>query len=401
MSIKEVDELGTSTVPKVSEEASLVESLIVVAKNKRMIAGVTAAAGLAALLVSFVIPNVYLATARLLPPQQAQSSAAALLSQIGGIAGAAAGAAGVKSPNDLYVGMLKSRTVADRMIDKFKLKQSYDTEFYEVARRNLANDTSVESGKDGIIEINVQAADKRLAVLLANGYVDELTKLTKTLAITEASQRRLFFERELATAKNKLAEAETKLKGGLETKGMVSIEADSRALAETTGRLRAQVSVKEIELNSMSAFVTESNSEFLRVKQQLSSLRAELSKLENGEQDAGNNAAARQDKRGLENIQVLRDVKYYQMLSELLAKQYEAARLDEAKDSAIVQVLDPAIEPERRFKPKRGMIVAIAALLGFFASIGLAFFKEAKARGLQSPEDQARWKLLIKYLRFR
>lgn len=373
-----VNQLETSTAEirqaKDNDAFDILTLLTVLAKHKKLIIRLPLAVAVATAALSFAIPNSYRANTKLLPPQQSQSSAAALLSQLGGVDGAVAGSAGLKKPSDLYVGMLKSRTVANNIIAKYHLKEHYDVDSDEKARTILEDNTAISSGKEGLINIEVQDKSQKLVPQIANSYYDELVSLTKTLAVTEASQRRLFFERQLELAKNNLASAEMRLKSALDTHGVVSVDADSRVIVETVGRLRALIASKEIQLNSMRAFVTNNNPAYKRVEEELASLRNELEKQENGrapangqEQDGGKSAP------GLENIKVLRDVKYFQMLYELLAKQYEAARLDEAKDSSIIQVLDRAVEPERKFKPKRALIVLFTAFMSFVVAVLIAF----------------------------
>jgi len=381
------------------EGFDLVEIMIVLAKHKRQLIGIPLVIGILATAISFALPNVYQATTKLLPPQQSQSSAAALLSQLGGVA-ALAGAAGGKTPNDLYVGMLKSRTIADKLIKKFDLKKSYDTDSQEKARLILEKNTNIVSGKDGMITIDVEDENQKVVADIANSYVDELLKLSKGLAITEASQRRVFFEGQLEQSKDKLAAAEVSLKRAIDTRGVISVDADSRAIVETVGRLRAQISAKQIQLNSMGTVVTENNPDYRRVQSELSSLQVELSKLENGRQVAGNADGSPVKQSGLENIKILRDVKYYQMLYELLAKQYEAARLDEAKDPAIIQVLDAAVQPEKKVKPKRLIIVFVTVFLSFVGAVFLVFMSEAKRRLKMRPDGEAQLAELSKNLKF-
>lgn len=384
----------------VDSELTLIDVLIIFAKNKKLIIGLPIIAAVIAGAIGLALPNVYRATTKLLPPQQSQSSAAALLSQLGGIAGAAAGSAGLKNPNDLYIGMLKSRTIADKVIEKFDLKKVYDTDSLEKARKKLDENTTITSSKDGFITIEVEDKNQKFVAPLANGYVDELLKLTKVIAVTEASQRRMFFEQQLELSKNKLAAAEMALKGALDTGGVISVDSDSRAILETVGRLRAQISAKEIQLSSMRAFVTANNPDFKRVQEELNSSRLELSKLENGRPGgAGGANSGGTEQPGLENIKILREIKYHQMLYELLAKQYEGARLDEAKDPSIIQVLDRAIEPERKFKPKVLILVAITATIALLLAIGLAFLDEMKTRLLRSPNSAVQWAQLRNLLR--
>jgi uncharacterized protein involved in exopolysaccharide biosynthesis len=373
-----------------SDGFGLIDALIILAKHKRKLIIFPAVVAITAAAISLALPDVYRAGTKLMPPQQAQSATSAILSQLGGLAaGAASGMTGLKNPNDLYVGMLKSRTIADRVIERFELKKSYDLQSKEKIRKKLEDRTFITAGKDGLITIEVEDENPTRVAQMANAYVEELYKLTKVLAVTEASKRRMFYESQLETAKNNLAAAEVALKGALDTHGVISVDNESRAIVETVGRLRAQISAKEIQLSSMNAFFTENNPDYKRTQQELVSLRNELSNLENGRGGSikGENGGKQE---GLENIKVLRDVKYYQMLYELLAKQYEAARLDEAKDPSVIQVLDPAEQPEKKFRPKRAIITLAS---GFVALIFLMLWIlaiEVKAYIEKSPKLQSR-----------
>jgi len=382
-------------------EIGLINILIALARHKRLMILLPLATAVIAAVISMVLPNVYKANTKLLPPQQAQSSASAILSQLGGVAGLGAGIAGLKSPNDLYVGMLRSRTVADRIIARFDLKKLYETSSQEHARKYLEENTVINSGKDGLISIEVEDKNQKLVADLANAYVDELLRLTRTLAVTEASQRRLFFEQQLELSKNNLAKAEFSLKAAMESRGVISVDSESRAIVETVARLKAQISSKEIELNSMKAFLTPTHPDFRRAEEELSSLRGELSKLENGRGSVDGSEQSQSKQGGLENIQLLRDVKYYQMLYELLAKQYEIARMDEAKDPSVIQVLDRAVIPERKFKPQRAMIVLMSAFVAFLMALFLVTFVELKKKALSSPDVADGWREFKSSLRFR
>lgn len=371
---------------------------LVLARRKRLLLTLPLTVAVLAAGVSMMLPNIYTATTKLLPPPQAQSGASALLSQLGGVSGLT-GMSGVKAPADLYIGIMKSRTIADKLIARFDLKKVYGTDSAEKARRHLAQNTVLIAGKDGLITVEVDDKDPKFVAKLANGYVEELQLLTKTLAVTEASQRRLFFERQLETAKDKLAKVEMSLKGAMDSGGVISVDSESQAILETAARLKAQVSAKEIQLGSMRAFVTAQNPEFMRASAELRSLRNELAKLEGGR--AGTGAVSGNRSAGLENIQLMRDLKYYQMLYELLAKQYESARLEEAKDSSQIQVLDAAIEPEFKAKPKRALIVLSATIFGFFAAAAWALLSSLRQRAMAVPEHEARWKELQAHLWFK
>lgn len=375
-----------------TDNLNILDVLFVLAKRKGLLCTVPLVTAALAGVISLAVPDVYKATTRLMPPQQSQSTASSLLSQLGGAASIASGIANLKSTNDLYVAMLRSRTVADRLIAKFDLKKAYDTDSQEKARKFLEESTVITAGKDGLIVIEVEGKEQKRVAPLANSYVQELTQLSKTLAVTEASRRRMFFEQQLGVAKDNLSAAEASLKSSLDNNGLISVDNEGRAIIETIGRLRAQVSAKEIQLNSMRAFVTATNPDFRKVQEELGSLQSEVRRLENGQaygQEQRNPAPNEQ--KGLANTKTLRDIKYYQMLYELLAKQYEAARLDEAKDPSIIQVLDPAVDPERKFKPKRAIIVIAAAIAGLFAAIAYVLISEAGRKAMRSSDLKRRW----------
>jgi len=253
------------------DERNLLDLLIVPAKHKRIVLGVPFAVATVAAILSLFLPNIYTATTRILPPQQSASAATALLSQLGGglggLAGAASGSLGFRNPAELYIGMLRSRTVADNLIARFELNKLYERELQSYTRQVLEGRTAISSGRTGIITIEVDDKDPKLAADLANGYVEELKKLTQILAVTEASQRRLFFERQLVQAKDNLTAAEIAARQGLQKGGLAQVDAQGRSMIEVTARLRAQISVKEVQIGVVRTFVAEGNPELQRIQQ--------------------------------------------------------------------------------------------------------------------------------------
>jgi tyrosine-protein kinase Etk/Wzc len=379
---------------KGGDDSELLDWLLVLAKHKKLIVGLPLAVAFVASLFVMSLPNIYKASTKLMPPQQSQSAASAILSQLGGMAGMASGIAGMKNPNDMYIGMLRSRAVADSLVTKFELTKRYETKSTEMARFLLGENTMISAGKDGLITIDFEDKDQKLVANVANAYVSELLKLTRTLAVTEAAQRRVFFERQLDISKKNLESAEVTLKGALDSRGVLSVDGNSRAIIETVARVRAQISAKQIQVASMQAFVTASNPDYMRAREELISLRSELHKLENGRPAAEDKMASGSEQVGLANVRILRDLKYHQMLYELLAKQYEIARLDEAKDAPLIQVLDAAIEPESKFKPKRAILVFVATVLAFFAAVTLVLLMEMNKRAMRSPARSEKLKAL-------
>lgn len=379
------------------EEINLLDLAIVLAKHKKTILGVPFAAAILAAGISLIMPNIYTGTARILPPQQSQSTAAAMLGQLGALTGGTGALLGIQNPNDLYIGMLRSRTVADNLIDRFELQDYYKEEMLSKARKQLEEVTNISAGKDGIIVIEVDDEDPKRAADMANGYVDELYSLSQALAVTEASQRRLFFEKQLKQVKEQLANAETALKQTQESTGVLEVSEQGKAMIEAVGAIRAQIAAKEVELGAMRTFATAQNPNYKRAQQELAGLRDQLAIMEKGG-ESGLVPTGKLPEAGLENIRKLRDVKYYETLFELLAKQYEIARVDESKDASLIQVLDKAVVPDRKTKPRRVLIVILTALATGFLAVLWVFIKETGEKAKRDPEQVARIAMLRKYL---
>ena len=384
------------------DEINLMDLLLVLAKHNRFIIKLTGAVAVLAVAISLIMPNIYTAKTVILPPQQGASTASMLLGQLGGLAGLAGGAAGIKSPNDLHIGMLKSRTVADKMIARFKLQQKYEAKTLEAPRKALAGATVIASGKDGFITIEYSDKDPKFAASVANAYVEELDKLNNTLAVTEASRKRLFFETQLKMTRDNLVAAEVGFKQTQERTGLIQPEAQGQAIIMAASNLRAQVTAAEVKLQSMGSFATPQNPDYQKLQQNLTSLRAQLVKAErNGVQGRGDIMVptGKLPETGLEYIRKMRDLKYQETLFELLSKQFEIAKIDEAKEAALIQVVDKALVPEQKSKPKRALIVILATLMAFFIGVLLAFVREASERASLDPASAERMNLLRRYLR--
>ncbi len=397
---------GLATPPGYSagDGGWVLDSLIIIAKHKKLVAVITSAMTLMCLTIALLLPNVYTGIVKLMPPQQSQSSAAMLLGQLGGLGLLAGGQLGIKNPNDLYVGMLNSRTVADALIERFKLQQLYDAGTMVETRKVLAENTAITAGKDGLITIEVDDNDPSRAAAMANAYAEQLDKLTQTLAVTEAAQRRLFFARQVKEAKDNLAAAEILLKTTQEQTGLIKLDDQGRAIIEAVATLRAQIAAKEIELRSMRTFATQGNPDYIRVQEQLVGLQTELSKLERRRSTTAGDVlvpTAKVPQAGLEYLRRFRDVKYHETVFELLAKQFEMAKIDEAKDAAIIQVVDRAVPPDRKSKPKRLLIVVLGMIAGLFLALITAFVREARQRIAEDSDGASRLTVLRSYLRMR
>jgi len=369
-------------------EIDLLDLLIVVAQRKRFVFKVTSIAAVVGVIAVLLLPNRYTANTSILPPQQSQSSAAMLLSQlagsgIGSLASLAGKDLGLKNPNDLYIGMLKSRKVEDGLIEQFELQKVYRSKRFSDARSELESNTEILSGDDGLIDISVTDRDPTRAAALANGYVDHLRKLTQHLAVTEASQRRLFFEQELQQAKAELSTAEMALKELQQKTGAIQLDSQAKAVIEAVSLIRAQIAAKEVQLQSMRSFATPDNPDLILAQRELQALRVQQAKLERQQQPDSSDpllATSKMPEVALEYIRRLREVKYREQLFELLAKQFEAAKLDEAKQAALIQIVDAAVPPDKKSSPKRALILILVILVAAFAACLWVWAAESIAR---------------------
>jgi len=390
------------------DEINLLDYLIVLAKRKNFIIKVTLGFAVIAAIISLVMSPIYKAETKILPPVNGGSGIATqLMNQLGQLS-AIAGIGGVptsgKAPSELYIGLLKSRTVLDRMVDRFDLMKLYRTSYRQNARNKLLDDVlSVrDDRKSGIITINVEDKDPKRAAEMANAFVEELQKLNTGLAITQASQRRLYFEEQLKAAKVSLTQAEEGMKSFQEKTGALHMESQAKAVLEGIGMLRAQIAAKEVELKVMRTYSTAQNPDLQRVEETLKGLRAELAKME-GRGGKGHDPlmpTGRMAEIGTDYAKQLRDLKFNEVLYGLLLQQYEAAKLDEAKDATTVQVIDTAVPPEKKVKPKRTSMVILAGIIGFFLSVFAAFLMEYRERANANPEDRERFDTLKRYLTF-
>jgi uncharacterized protein involved in exopolysaccharide biosynthesis len=374
-----MDEAEAVHTEQDTDEISLLDLALVLAENWRTLVFAPLAAGLVALGIAFLIPPTFTAVTRILPPAQQQSSSAVLAAQLGSLTGLVGGAAGLKNPADQYVALLKSRSVYDAIIQRFKLKELYEASYLEDARKELEQRTKVSAGaKDGIIAIEVDDHDPKRAADMANAFVEELRNLTKTLAITEAAQRRLFFEEQLTQAKDNLTKSEVALQGSSVSES--TLRTVPQSALEALARLKAQITVQEIKLASMRTFMTDANPEFRVGIQELAALRTELSKAEQS-------SPAKSVGNGAEYIAKYRDFKYHETLFELMAKQYELARLDEAREGAVIQVVDVAQPPERKSKPKKSLIAVVTTLAVLIVAVLLVFARQAFRNMAGQPES--------------
>ena len=307
----------------VTGEVSLFDVLMGLARRKRLLFGVPLTASIVAALISLVLPSFYTASTRILPPQQSQSTSLLLLGQIG--ASGSSAVAALKNPSDLFVAMLKSRKVADRLVERFKLRQTYGADLMEDAREKLGRRTAINASRDGVIRIDVEERDPKLAAALANGYVDELRRLLVELTVSEAGSRRIFFEQQLRKAKDELANAEVALRAFQQKSNVLDPQSQAGLTVAAAANLRAQIAAKQVQVSALKAFATDQNPELLRALREIDGIKAQLGRLESDARTGRGDVLVSIDQAANlsgEYLQRYRDVKYYDALFELLAKQY-------------------------------------------------------------------------------
>jgi len=267
--------------PDMEDEINLLDYLVVILKRKKIIVCITLACAIITAVISLIMTPIYRADTRILPPQQSSSGISAqVLSQFGGAGSLIGSSLGIKNPNDVYVGMLKSRTVYDRIIDKFSLMDLYEAKNKEDARRALANAVDVASGKDEIITVSVEDKDPQRAADMANAFIDELKSLTRKLAVTEASKRRLFFEEQLGKVKENLIKSEEAMQSFQEKTGAISINDQAESVIKSIAALRAQIAGEEVALKVMKTYIKPRNPDFQKAVEKLAGMKEQLHKLE-------------------------------------------------------------------------------------------------------------------------
>lgn len=317
------------------------------------------AAGVVAVGVSFLVPPTFTARTSFLSPQAAGGAAAALAS-LGNLATLAGAAGATRSPAEQYASLMASVTVADRLIERFDLIKVYEEEKRVDARRELQGNTRVSIGKkDGLIVVEFDDHDPKRAAEIANQYIVELRTLTGRLALSEAQQRRVFFEGLMTKARDDLSKAQLELQATGFNRG--ALRAEPRAAAEAYARTRAEVSSTEVRLRAARQSLTDSAPEVQRLEAQLGALRSQLAGIERADSGAPSDYLDR-----------YREFKYQESLFEVFARQFEAARVDEAREGTLIQVVDAATPPERKSKPKRSVVgIATTAIVFVLLCIAL------------------------------
>ena len=382
------DNSPTTILPSEDEdEISLLDLLIALGEEKLTLLMTPLLTALTAVAVVLWMTPTFTAKTVMMPPQQSQSAASSALASLGALAGLAGGAAGIKTPDEMYIAFMQSDSLQNSIIQKLQLQERYEAKTLTDTRAALKGSVKVTSDKkSGLLTLEADDKDPVFAAQLANLYVDELRSLLSKLAVTEAQQRRVFYDQEIKKVQQELGNSESIFRDAKQKSGMqvtaVLAESGVRASAE----LRAQIASREVQLQALSRFATPQNPDMQKISSELSAMRAQLKKLEQGEgQGSSHNNPTQQIA-----IQSYRDIKVQEAKLDILIRQSELARIDEAKEGPLIQQLDVALPPERKSNPKRMLIVLIAAFAGLFAGVLIAFIKRALRLAASNPDGATR-----------
>jgi tyrosine-protein kinase Etk/Wzc len=351
----------------------LTDILTWLGERKKLIGVVTLVAALGSLLVALLLPPTFTARTTLLAPgSQQQSGSAAALAALGSL-GALGGGLVPKSPDELYVALLKSDSVERALAARFDLKAHYEVASFEALHKELPKYIRVSSDKkSGVITVEVDDKNPQFAADLANAHETEITKLLSRLAVSEAQLRRVFFEKQLNETKENLIKAEQSLQKVQEKSGVIVLDKQAEALINGAALVRAQITEREVQLKVLRTSATDQNPDVMRLSSELRALRAELTRMESAQGGAAGSAVdmpvGRIPEAAVEYIRARRELKLQETLLESMVRQFEIAKLDEAKEGPGLQQVDVALPPDHKSKPSRALIVLASTLIAFLLS---------------------------------
>jgi tyrosine-protein kinase Etk/Wzc len=364
---------GPRTSRPEDEESSIdvVELLRVLRSSKRTIAAVAVGSLVIATAVAFLLSPRYTSEVSFIPPNINGSSsvASALSGQLSSLgAGDLLGSG--KTSGDLYAGILRSRSIARAIVQRFDLKNVYKVKKESQAESELGSNTVVSvDTKSTIVTLELTDKSPQLAHDIANAYMDALRETDGRLALSQSSQRRFFFEQQLAKEKDDLEDAEVALKKTEEQSGLIAPSGQTESEIRTIAETQAAIAGRQVQLAALRDSATEENTNVIRLRSEIDDLQGQLERLQRG---SGHDStmsipASKVPEIELEYVRKDREVKYHEALFDMLSRQYEAARLDEARDAPVLQVLDSASYPDTKSSPKRLYIMLGGLAFGFLA----------------------------------
>lgn len=386
---------GARTDSSDEEGISLLDALTWLGQGRRWVLGFTGAVTAIAVVIVLILDPIYTARASLLPPgSQQQSGSAAALAALGALGGLAGGL-GAKTPDELYVALLKSDSVLHALDQRFELRKRYEISTYETLRKEISKYIRVSSDKkSGLISVEVDDKEAKFAAELANAHAVELTKVLGRLAVSEAQQRRIFFEQQLSATKERLIQAEQDLRKVQERSGVIVLDKQAEALIGGAALVRAQISEREVQYKVLRNVATEQNPDVQRLLSELRALRSELARMESNQAPAIGGAldlpVGKIPEAAIDYVRARRELKLQETLLEAMLRQFEAAKLDEAREGPALQTVDIAQPPDRKSKPARALIVLSSFALALFLSALIVIARGALGSGDVAQVEQRR-----------
>lgn len=399
------------------EGINLLDYLIVLAKRKKLIISITLAVAIISGTISILSSiNFYVAETVILPPQQNQKIN--LAGQVLGGLGLFTGGGRGRSDQQLMVELIRSRTVTSSIIKRFNLKDLYEAEDSDEAAGFFMEKITIQPSFDPtqrfallkhenspLIRISVADADPRRAANIANAVVEELKIAYNNIAISEATQRKVFYEKQLELITEALIKSEEALKNFHEETGILEVEAQTGIIIQQIASLQAQIAEKEVALQVIKSYSTAANPDVQVVEEAIAGLKKQLAILESLEKKSKGSLipGSTMPELGLEYQRRLRKYKYNETLYQIMVKQYESAKIEEAKNTSFIHVVDKAVPPEMELTMRTwgGMKAMGTVSFAFIFSCFLALFKEYSERPSEGTETSEKLKLFKKYCSFK
>lgn len=357
-----------------NEEISLYSIATIIAKNwMYLIISVVVFTVLAFVYVQRK-PNVYTAKALIIPPQQQGNAASALLGAVSGLSGLGGGQA--KGQNDILISMLQSKTLRVNLSKELGLTQILKLKTDGACADYIKSGSRFDLGKDGLLLIEVKDTNPEFAAKVANGYANQLQKLNDQVALNTSSQKREFMEVQFKTAQDELAKAEEAFQSLKKKSGIVDMESQGEASLKANIDLKNQYTAKQMELQNLRQTLASGSPQLKQAEAQVAFLQGQLAKMNQG--DEGSSALLSKNKMlnsTLAYQRAFREFKQREVLFEAIGKQYAAAKMDEANQSGMIQVLDSAEVPKIPTGPRRNLYVIAGAVFGIVFGLMLIGFK--------------------------
>jgi len=377
------------------DELSLLDMAYMVWRRWRLVVAVCAVAAIVTFAVSKLMPKFYESTATVVAPKEGSGnsllSGLAAYGLIQQVPGLSIPTLPSFTPNrDLLVGVLKSRTIGQAIVDKFELRARYRARYLDDAITDLKNATTISVSREGVISVKVEDRDPTLAAAMANHYVELLDQFVGQYGTGEAGRQKTFLTGQLARARVDLDSAEQALRRFQEQNRAIVLQEQTKGAIEAAARLKGEIIAAQVQLQVMRNFATDANPEIIAIRRRIEEMNRQLAQMQYGEaparqadgRDRGDFTVpfARVPGVGLELVRMTRDVKIQEVLVTLLTQQLEQARIAEARDTPVVQSLDRAVPAERHSRPRAVLNAGLAGVAALVVSVSAAIVLETRRR---------------------